>query len=82
MSPIQTHHVSRKALLDYLRTGTHPDAAAFARKYNHNHDPYNGQYTSGPGGGSGNSQGSANPVAPSRLRALVATPPPLNAGWR
>jgi hypothetical protein len=76
MSSIQTHHVSRKALLDYLRTGTHPDAAAFARKYNHNHDPYNGQFTSGPGGGSGGSQGSANPVAPSRLRALVATPPP------
>jgi hypothetical protein len=35
------------------RTGRQQEAAYFARKYNHNHDPANGQFTFAPAGGSG-----------------------------
>jgi hypothetical protein len=77
MSSIQTHQVSRKALLDYLRTGTYPDAAAHARKYNHNHDPYNGQFTSGPGGGSATNSGTTtpHPALPPRLAQATSLQP-------
>jgi hypothetical protein len=73
MPSIETNRTHRPDLLAYLRTGHHPDAAYFARKYNHNHDPANGQFTFGSGGGEGSS--TARPTSPS-LRDLVATPAP------
>ncbi len=76
MPSIETNRTHRPDLLAYLRTGHHPDAAYFARKYNHNHDPANGQFTFASGGGSGGSGASeARRTSPS-LRDLVAKPAP------
>jgi hypothetical protein len=69
MSSIETHKISRPAFLLYLRTGLLPDPQGLARKYNHNHDPENGQFTFAPGG-------SSVRIAPARLRELAPKPVP------
>lgn len=47
--------IGNSAFARYLRSGRHvsdlPDAGAIERKFNPNHDPRNGRFTSGPGGG-------------------------------
>jgi hypothetical protein len=90
MPSIETNRTHRPDLLAYLRTGHHPGAAYFARKYNHNHDPANGQFTFGSGGGggsdsfggsgrgSGSRQGGAKPDGGTALPRLpLASSSPL-----
>jgi hypothetical protein len=83
MSYIDTRTLSRKALVQFLRTGQHPESMSLAQKYNHNHDPQNGQFTDVSGGAGGSvdndvAQPRYNPILlPHRLpldsRATIAS---------
>ncbi|HEX7857467.1 MAG TPA: hypothetical protein VF503_27615 [Sphingobium sp.] len=60
MDKIETRSAERRPFEHYLRTGQWP-AEPLETKFNPNHDPANGQFTSGPGGAR---SGMAPPPAP------------------
>jgi len=83
----------RLAFVYYLRTGRRVSAAAFVvqslphgLKFNPNHDPHNGQFTFGPGGGSLGGEGrdaavdrpDATPIGFQRVQ--FNRPPPAAGG--